>query len=290
MSTPAPLDAGELRDLLTLIADPDDGDHEPSSHHHTRHRWRITGIQPRATHLTRVSGVVTDTDLRPWCVPNLALRLELPVQPPELRGIPGAPTTASRVYTVAEADPDTQRISIDFVVHDGDSPAMLWLRAVQVDDVVEIWNQQQHRLPLVSSDHVLLADSTGLPAAKSILRGLHLPGRVRLLAQVPDDELPSLPGTEVHQVTGSLIDGFLGIDLSGVDSVWAAAESSEIRPVRHHCRRVLGLPKEATQVYGYWRNGASNTQIDIDRLRMLREAIASEADRTDLEQRMEEDL
>lgn len=290
MSQPTPLDAQELRGLLALLDEPHDHEQDHSHDHHTRHHWSVTGITPRAAQLTRVTGTLDDPHFEEWLLPNTAIRLELPFQPPELHGIAGAPTTASRVYTVADADPASRTISVDFVVHEGDSPAMLWLRQVQIGDSVEVWEPSQHRLPHIASDHVLIADPTGLPAAISVIRGLDLPGRVRLLAQVPEDQVPDLPGVEVQRVDGTLIDAFLALDLSMVDSVWAAAESSEVRPIRQHCRRVLNLGKEATQVYGYWRRGTSNTQIDIDRLRLLRDVIAHGGDQSDLERRMEEEL
>ena len=70
--------------------------------------------------------------------------------------------------------------------------------------------------------------------------------------------------------------------------MWGAAESGEMRPVRRHCRRTLGLSKEATQVYGYWRRGASNTRLDLDRLRLYRDILAAGGDPAELEERMVE--
>ena len=165
---------------------------------------------------------------------------------------------------------------------------MRWLRSVRGGDVVGLSQPRQHRLPLTASDHVLLADSTGLPAAVSILTGMGLPSRVRLLARTAPDEVPELDGVEVTRVKGPLDRAFAALDLDGVDSVWGAAESGEMRPVRRLCRKELGLPGEATQVCGYWRRGVSNTRLDLDRLRLYREILARGGGPEDLEEQMVE--
>ena len=296
MTTPQPLDEEELAGLVALLDADHHHDHEgahgagEAHDHHSRFALTVTGVRRRAAHLMRVEATIDDPDFDRWCLPNVAIRLELPVQPPELTGLESAPRTASRVYTIAETDPARRGVSVDFVVHPGSSPAMQWLASAGPGDVVEVWPPSQHRLPAVGGHHVLLADSTGLPAAVSILRLMKLPGRVRLLARVPQDEIPSLPGVEVVRVERDLGEAFAGADLDGVDSVWAAAEAGELRPVRRHCRQVLGLDKEHTQVCGYWRRGTSNTQIDIDRLRGLRYTLASGGNAADFQARLEEEL
>ena len=271
-------DRAEAAQLLSLLKnhsrDASDDGRAPGRQADRPVRWRITGIESRAAHMTRVHGIL-DQD-------------ELPFQSAEFHGIPDAPVTASRVYTVATADPERREITVDFVVHEGDSPAMLWLRSVQPGDVVELSQPRQHRIPLVATSHVLVVDSTGLPAAVSVLTGMDLPGRVRLLARIPSDEVPELDGVEVIRVEEPLDRAFAALDLDGVDSVWGAAESGEMRPVRRHCRRTLGLSKEATQVYGYWRRGASNTRLDLDRLRLYRDILAAGGDPAELEERMVE--
>ena len=75
---------------------------------------------------------------RTWGAPNVAIRIEVPFQADEFHGVPDAPVTASRVYTVATADAARREITVDLVVHEGDSPAMRWLRSVRPGDVVEL--------------------------------------------------------------------------------------------------------------------------------------------------------
>lgn len=279
----------ETAQLIGLLKE-----HAHDAAHDQRLRWAITGIECRAARMRRVRGRLAGSAQgredwwRTWGAPNVAVRIEVPFQAAEFHGVPDAPVTASRVYTVATADAARRELTVDLVVHEGDSPAMRWLRSVRPGDVVELSQPRQHRLPLVASDHVLLADSTGLPAAVSILTGMGLPGRVRLLARVAPDEVPELDGVEVTRLEGPLDRAFAALDLDGVDSVWGAAESGEMRPVRRLCRKGLGLPSEATQVCGYWRRGVSNTRLDLDRLRLYRDILARGGGPEDLEEQMVE--
>ncbi len=288
MANPLNLSSKEMAGLLEVVNAHHDDDHKPQN---KRYRWRVTGLERRAAQLMRVTGQLDESaDIKQWGLPNTALRLELPVQPDELVGIEGAPTTASRVYTVADINTEAREISVDFVVHEGDSPAMTWLREAKPGTEVELWPPVQHRLPGPWQNRILVCDPTGLPAALSILRHMDLPGRTRLLTNAPQDQVPDLAGVEVVRTDEPLGDAFLALDLDQVDSVWGAAESGQMKIVRTHCRREMGLGKEQTQVYGYWRQGTSNTSIDIQRLRMARDAMADGVSPEDLEERMEDML
>ncbi len=286
MASPLDLSPEEMAGLLEVVNAQRGAGSESQDE---RHRWRVTGLERRAAQLTRVTGRLDESaDFEQWGLPNVALRLELPIQPQELIGIVGAPITASRVYTVADVDPEARQISVDFVMHAGESPAMAWLAGVKPGDEVELWPPAQHRLPAPGQNRLLVCDPTGLPAALSILRHMEMPGRTRLLTNAPADQVPELENAELLRTDDLLGDAFLALDLAGVDSVWGAAESGQMQVVRRHCRRELGLSKEQTQVYGYWRQGTSNTSIDIQRLRIARDAMAEGVAPDELEERLEE--
>ncbi len=288
MANPLQLTAGEMAELLEVVNAHQDDDHES---HGQRHRLRVTGFEKRAAQLMRVTGQLAESaDLAQWSGPNVVIRLELPIQPAELVGIAGAPTTASRVYTVAEVAVDTREIAVDFVMHDDPSPAMQWLRQAKIGDEVELWPPLQHKVPGPGQQRVLVCDATGMPAARSIMRDVDLPGKTILLTNAPADQVPQLPDVAVVRTDQPLSEAFQALDLAQVDSVWGAAESSEMRSLRNYCRNELGLAKEQVQVYGYWRRGTSNTSIDIQRLRMARDAIAEGVPMDKLEERMEEEL
>lgn len=140
MSNPLGLSAEELAGLVALINADDDHDDQHGHDHSQRFPLTIVSIERRAAALTRVVGRFPEgTDMLPWPLPNTALRMELPIQPPELVDIQGAPETASRVYTVAVANPDFREIAIDFALHGDSSVTMQWLKEVRPGDVIELW-------------------------------------------------------------------------------------------------------------------------------------------------------
>ena len=49
-------------------------------------------------------------------------------------------------------------------------------------------------------------------------------------------------------------------------TLWAAGERQEMRDLRSHFR-ALGLAREDVRVFGYWKHGASSSEIDRIRLR-----------------------
>lgn len=136
----------------------------------------------------------------------------------------------------------------------------------------------------------MVADSTGLPAAISLITLGDTSKDVTLIARVPEDELPELPNVQVVRTDGTIGEAFQALDLTGVDVVWGAGESGDMRVVRNHCRKTLGLSKEQTQVFGYWKQGTSNTAIDIHRLRTVRDLLREGGDLSNLEERFEEEL
>lgn len=280
----------ELVGLLALVNDHEHGEDEPT-HSHERIPWTITAIEARAEYMVRLSGRIPDSEnFADYEQPNAIFRIEVPVQPDELVGLAHAPTTASRVYTVARSDEHAREISVDFVLHGDSSPVMRWLSQVQVGDVVEIWSVAGHRLPATGTDTILVADSTAIPALGSVLDKCKLNGRIRLIVQGRADEVTELPDYPLTLVSDNLGQTFVGMAAEGVDSVWAAGEASQMRMIRTHCRQILGLSKEQTQVFGYWRQGTSLTAIDIERLRLLRDTILTGGDLKALQEHMEESL
>ena len=47
--------------------------------------------------------------------------------------------------------------------------------------------------------------------------------------------------------------------------VWAAGERDEMKSIRRHFRKQVGLEKDAVAVFGYWKYNTTNTQIDAVR-------------------------
>ncbi|WP_175954035.1 siderophore-interacting protein [Schaalia sp. Marseille-Q2122] len=290
VTNPMGLTEEELVGLLSLVNDHEHDEDEPA-HSHDRIPWTITAIEDRAQRMVRLRGRIPDSeDFTAYEQPNAIFRIEVPVQPEELVGLANAPTTASRVYTVAHSHPETREISVDFALHGDASPVMRWLTHVKIGDVIDIWSVAGHRIPAPGKDTILVADSTAIPALGSVLEKCELSGRIRLIVQGQADELNELPDHSLNLVSENLGEAFVKLAGKGVDSVWAAGEASQMKIIRTHCRKVLGLSKEQTQVFGYWRQGTSLTAIDIERLRLLRDTILSGGDLQALQEQMEESL
>lgn len=46
---------------------------------------------------------------------------------------------------------------------------------------------------------------------------------------------------------------------TGSTYVWLAGEAGALKPIRRYLRRDLGLPRSATSIMGYWKNGRAST-------------------------------
>lgn len=235
--------------------------------------WVITGVEQRAEGLVRVAGKVSgDDDFAAWALPNPTIRISLGEQPAEFAGIPGAPSTTSRVYTLAEVDVDNRVIEVDLVKHGESSAAMRWLNSLAIGDEVAIAGPRPHRVPTDAPSRYLLADSSALPAAARILRTMDFDGPSHLIAAVPEDEFAlvetELAGRNItlQRVDTALSEAFAALDVPATASVWASGERDDIREIRRRCKHDLGIAPENMQVFGYWKRGTTNTAIDIARL------------------------
>ncbi|APT84405.1 siderophore-interacting protein [Corynebacterium aquilae] len=293
----------ELLSLVTADATGQDLSHTPADSpqrfygNHTFLHLRILRREKRAADLTRLWFAVDSTaKTYDWSVPNLALRLEIPVTPEEFADIQQAPKTASRAYTVADYDVERSEFAVDFVEHGTTSPVMQWLSTVNVGDAIYSWEPTQHRVPEACQHLLLVADATALPAALSILRDHRVFTTATVITSADpahlDHDYPFLSNVEIHHCsaqTGELSGRVVQGEWS-CDAVWACGESGEMKPIRAHAKKVWELPKQRLQVFGYWRREHSGTASDLTRLRVMRDAMAQGEDPEAVEQRLEEIL
>lgn len=255
------------------------------------HVLQISAIEERTPQLTRVSATIAgDHPLTDWDAPNPTVRIAIPEPPEELAGLPGAPTTTSRIYTVADLDLSTRTIHIDLVRHDHPSPAMRWLDSLAVADTVQVTGPRHHRVPCPGTPRVLLADASALPAATRILQTMPDPGESLLIAAVPADQF-ALTEQQLASVEATttlrridpaqefpLARAFEQLRLRETVTVWAGGEREDMRGIRQRCKNDLALPPERTQVFGYWKAGTSSTRIDHARLRSAQQLLADDGD------------
>ncbi|MGQ4560307.1 siderophore-interacting protein [Dermabacteraceae bacterium P7054] len=240
--------------------------------------FTVTEVFPRAKKMVRVRGQLPEgTDMSAWTGPNVAFSLEIPIPAEELEGIEGAPQTSPRRYTVADYDVAARTLDIDFVLHEGDTPAMLWLRDAKPGTTIELESPRVHFLPPKGESLVLVADSTAVPAVLRICAEHPLPAQTTLLTSAARDELPELAGVKTVFVSQEALgEEFTKLpETNAADALWAAGEQGQMRIVRRHWRKTLGRGKEQIAISGYWRAGISATARDIEGLRGIRDALAA---------------
>ncbi|KAM9865235.1 hypothetical protein ACIFOC_01765 [Leucobacter aridicollis] len=223
--------------------------------------------------LARVVVSIPDLAGEPnWVRPNVALRFYLDERF----------ESATRVYTVRSADVAAGTVEIDVVRHGASSPMMLWLDTLAVGDTVKFGGPRPHfDIPDARGrDAIIFADATSIPALYAILdhadAGLTGCGWVATSDEAAFAELPVLPGltlTRIAPGTG-YVDQLATLPHPGSVVVWGAGERDEMRAVRSFFRNDHGLAKDDVAVFGYWKRGATNTQIDTQRLQAYEVALA----------------
>jgi len=173
-----------------------------------------------------------------------------------------------RTYTVRAHDPCSGEVTIDFVVHEG-GVASTWARRAEPGDVVGLNTPTgMYDPPVGMTWQILVADCAALPALSRILEQTDPGVRCRVVVEVPDaGHQPELPGHRCAEITW--VHGGNGHGASrltevvesirrpkGVGYVWVSGETRELRGVRRHLRRTLGLPASAYRAVGYWTENA----------------------------------
>ncbi|MFK4875208.1 siderophore-interacting protein [Novosphingobium sp. ZW T3_23] len=198
-----------------------------------------------------------------WAQPNVAFRIRLG----------GEYGDVSRIYTVRDYD-GAGRFTFDVVLHEGASPMMRWVSALNTGDSFELTGPRPHiGIPETTGRKVaLFVDETGIPALYSLLRqwpaGVAGKGWIATKDAQVFAELPHVDGLELVRVAGGEADVLLSHAKAIADAatwaVWGAGERGEMRAIRQHFA-ALGLAKQDIAIAGYWRRGVSNTEIDARR-------------------------
>lgn len=227
--------------------------------------------RPRPS-VTRVTGRIHAQDIAAWCVPNVAVRIEVD-HIDRARAI-------TRVYTIRQCSADRREIEIDFVLHDDDSPAMRWLRGIKRSDHVWLTGPRAHFVPRFPTGKpiAMFADDTALPALYAILQAWPegCSGEIWIDSCEPDalSDLPQLSDVRYHLLPrgpqGSAEMALLNAAQAVLRDparweIWAAGERQEMRLLREYFIG-LGLPRDALQILGYWKRGLSSSDLDRQRL------------------------
>lgn len=240
-----------------------------------RVQMEVVGIWRPFASVARLVGRIAPSDPGAWQPANLAVRIE--VETPE------GQRPVSRIYTIRSFDPAACTVEIDFVIHEDDSPAMRWLATARPGTKVWMIGPRQHLVPAQDplKRVAVFADETAIPAVHAILNAWPEGVRGSLWIETGEagafQELPRLPGIDYHLIhrspdqpagtTGALLAAARAAIGSACGwTLWAAGERQEMREFRSHFR-ALGLARDDLRVFGYWKHGASSSEIDRIRLR-----------------------
>src|SRR5690606_38083056 len=129
------------------------------------HEAVVTGSEYLAPHFVRVR-MTSRTLLREAVVaPTAYLRFWMPD--------PDDPAVEhQRGYTLSEADPDTGRFAVDFVLHEPAGPASAWARRAEPGTTVQVTSLGSTRFDPPEDPHagyLLIGDAASIPAINGVL-------------------------------------------------------------------------------------------------------------------------
>ncbi|PZF84023.1 siderophore-interacting protein [Jiangella anatolica] len=205
--------------------------------------------------------------------PNRVLRLSPPAEPEPDAGVLSGARPASRTYTIRRADPASDRLDIDVVLH-GDGLFVRWVRGAAPGDPLDFTGPRPHAVPSFEADAVVMVtDETGLPALAAIVEaapaGLPIHAVVEVADAAEEQALTSAADLRVgwlHRdgapagTTGALERAVRSLDWpAGAVDVWVAGEAGEVRSIRRFAATDRAVERGRLHAFGYWRLGRAGS-------------------------------
>ncbi|MGD1927295.1 MAG: siderophore-interacting protein [Leptolyngbyaceae cyanobacterium] len=180
-----------------------------------------------------------------------------------------------RTYTPRHFNPDSQELTVEFVLH-GDGLASTWAAQAQVGDTLTIAGPGGGMdIPDRLTTMVMLVDESAIPAAGAVLEALPANCTPIIICEVEDArEQRSLSSSievaptwlfrqEQAASPGLLLESYLPNVLTSVkdfDDVfwWIACEANMMRRLRSQLLKQPGVSKDRLVSRGYWKSETSN--------------------------------
>ena len=145
-----------------------------------RRVWRLTVTDKRLVtpRMMRVAFKGADLDELIW-KRGQDLVLELP--------LPGG-VIARRHYTIRSLDPEAKMLTIDFVLHEGESASGDWLGTLQIGDSIAAAGPRGHTYLHEADWHLFIGDETCIPAIAAMIEGLPRGAKAFALLEIADEE------------------------------------------------------------------------------------------------------
>lgn len=174
-------------------------------------------------------------------------------------------------YTVRSFRPDVGELGCDVYLHEPPGHVSRWAPDAAAGQPVALWGPRTAWAPpAATTDYLLAADETGLPALRAILEQLPAGAGGRAVVEVasPDDRLPlpSGPGIEVEWryrdgrdpgTTDLLVDAVRdAVTPATTTYAWGGAETRAMSSIRRYLRHEVGLAREQVSMTGYWRHAS----------------------------------
>ena len=179
-----------------------------------------------------------------------------------------------RAATQLDADGAVAREApgADFVLHGDEGRASRWAGQARVGEVIELAGPRDgYAIDPERGGHVLVGDSTSLPAIAAILEALPADVPVLAFVEVADREEASLlpvrtgsepvllvSGDRPAGTTGQLLQAVREARLPPSPQAWVAGEATMMRAVRDHLIKERGIDAKAVAASGYWRLGVED--------------------------------
>lgn len=172
-----------------------------------------------------------------------------------------------RDYTPRRFDRNAREIDIEFALH-GHGGAADWARKAKVGDAAIIGGPRGSMiLPLAMDWHLLIGDSSALPAVTRRLEELPPGARVQAVLLVDAvDHRTFAQDADIHWVAtdDDLLQVLTDLPLQpGAGLAWGGGEAGLMVKVR----QVLlekGLPRQAAKISAYWKHGVADHHERLD--------------------------
>jgi NADPH-dependent ferric siderophore reductase len=223
------------------------------------HTERLTPRMARVTFEGDLAGLVVDE-------PAASVRLLLPspgadeLVIPTWNGneflLPDDSRPALRTFTPRRVNPDPSgpTLDIDVVLH-GHGVASTWAETAQPGAEAAVSGPGRGYTVDRSAPAFLLAgDETAIPAITQLLEALppETPREVFIEIADPAARQP-LPGDPTWLDPGTLADAIKTADIADGTRIWAAGEAAVMQRIRRHLFDERGIPRDHTEIRGYWK-------------------------------------
>lgn len=186
----------------------------------------------------------------------------------KLRLPDGEGRVRTRTYSVRDWDPETLRLTIDFVVHGDSGVAGPWAARAKAGAQIELSGPGGGYTPDPQADwHLLAGDASVIPAIAASLPRIRAGVPVQVVIEVDDaaEQQPlETPGdlelVWLHRSASPgeepqlLVERLRALPvLPGRGHVFAHGEASSVRALRQHLLAERGLDPESLSCSGYWK-------------------------------------